>query len=127
MPHFDGRRDGRTAMVYRVEDRLGRGPYYGRSMSDSQTRWTDDGEHTAGNGHPSFDFDETFTADDRREINDPSGVPYVRFGFVTLDQLHHWFSESELRRLRVLGYRIVERQAIRIWVSDYQCAYEPGD
>jgi hypothetical protein len=40
-------------------------------------------------------------------LNERMHGEWMGCGFRTLNQLYSWFSESELRRLRLLGYAVV--------------------
>lgn len=89
--------------LFRVEDRDGRGPY----RPGLSAKWISDRDHP-----PPF-FEELGIA-----------LGHVRFlfgddedgkcGCVSLDQLSLWFDRKELRRLKRMGFKVVQVRARRI-------------
>lgn len=85
-------------MIYRVQDREGRGPY----RPGFSQRWADED----GPDCPPWwiETGESMEAAMSR-MSDPS--LHYGCGFDTLAQLHQWFTRGELRRLDRLGFKLV--------------------
>ena len=101
-------------LVYRVQDRNGRGPW----KPGVSSRWVE----------PRLDhekllpwFVEWHGFDTRQEMRRQE---YVGCGCLTLDQLRRWFSESEYSTLRRMEYRAYQLGVDRILrSSDVQCVF----
>lgn len=88
--------------LYRIEDSEGRGPY----RPGMSKKWAD----TEGPPPPPTwgeEFGTSLLALKRPGEN-------MQCGFRTETQLHRWFTNTELYRLQLLGYRIVQVEAERI-------------
>ena len=99
--------------VYRIEKKLGGGPY--RSIADKKwvTETHNFATHTPG---PWEDFTNW------GEVN----YNQCLFGFRTLAQLRKWFNTQERKNLRRYGYKIVRMEATEIVrESSRQVAFVP--
>ena len=98
--------------VFRVQDSDGRGPF----KPGFSHVWLDP---IGGCELPAWIFEFPDLAARIREIRPHSGTA-VR----TREQINRWFSESELSRLRILGYRVVALDADEILAeSDNQIVF----
>jgi len=101
--------------VYRVEGPDKRGPY----INEFRLSWLLD-KHNYCPDHPSGSLDQDlydFINKNYMNMDD------CRYGFVSLEQLHRWFSELDLGELRRLGFSIMEYQAEIVASSQYQCLF----
>lgn len=87
-------------VLFRIQDAEGRGPY----KPGISRLWADATHGLRAGAAISIEFGP--------DVYDrvPAGV-HAGCAFATLDQLHAWFSEAEIARLRVMGYRIVTVKA----------------
>ena len=81
--------------ILRIQDAEGRGPY----RPGMSQHWVDD--HGPPPPPPIF---VEFGAD---IVNRCGPDECMGCGFRTLDQLHKWFTKSELRKMKALGYQLV--------------------
>ncbi len=85
--------------ILRVQDKDGRGPY----RPGFSHRWID--PENDGSTQP-----QGLTQISEGLKRAPKGSA-IGFGFRSLEQLERWFSQSELLKLYLLGYQIVELDA----------------
>lgn len=105
-----------SALVFRVQDRDGRGPwkpgFSEKWIDDSRT----DAEYEALKPGP-LEFGDVA----RQAIY---GM-HLGYGCESLEQLRRWFTEQEYRTLRRHGYRAVKIEVGRILASsELQCVFE---
>lgn len=88
--------------IYRVEDKYHRGPY----QPGISLKWMD---------KTPYHCKETFMAEFGTEfLHDRQPGEMFFCGFTSLDQLRSWFSLSELKKLKKLGFHVVKLTAHRI-------------
>lgn len=106
--------------VYRIENKLGQGPYRGIDCETWETSSHNLGPRNPG-PYTDFDLDEwAMMAPDRKRA--------CVFGFRTLQELRVWFNKTERMRLRRKGYVIVRMDVEYLRAcSPLQCAFVPGD
>lgn len=98
-------------IVYRVQDRNGRGPY----KPGMSHRWSDGEER--GRLSIQDEFGWGF-------LQHQSPGEAIGCGFRSVEQLLSWFSDEELRKLYAMGYRVVAMRVDRILEeSDRQCVF----
>lgn len=104
--------------LYRIQDDQGRGPFKpGESLL-----WSD----TDGEARP-FDLDTLLAARSRLR-----GAERMATACRTMEQLQQWFSPTEMRTLREMGYRLVRVRPHRILGENdnevfFAMKYGPGD
>jgi len=89
------RTDQRKVRILRIQDAEGRGPY----RPGMSQHWVDD----HGPPPPPPIFVEFGT----EIFNQLSPEECMGCGFRTMDQLNKWFTKSELRKMKALGYQLV--------------------
>lgn len=101
-------------IVYRVQDRTGRGPWR-PGFSD---KWI---EHRDDHSNLLSLFEEFGDLPLRGRIYGMS----IGCACLSIQQLRRWFTQTEYRTLNQYGYRAVKMRASRILASsDIQCVFE---
>lgn len=106
--------------VFRVEDENGHGPYHNKGARSLFDMWAD-GRHNADNGRPLPKYD----IENWNELYSEGVIEDYCYGFLYLEQLHSWFSKSELTKLKCLGYNVQQHEVDEqhILLGDYQIAF----
>jgi hypothetical protein len=110
-------------IVYRVQDRFGRGPYRCDDMNVApNVDWL---RHPA----PREDFEVFNCREDGWYSAFIELIRPYKFGFPTLQAAFNWFHEDELQEMSQLGFHLVEIKAESVVVSDSgrQCIFIPLD
>jgi hypothetical protein len=101
------------AILYRVEDKERRGPY----RPGFSQKWVSDRDHPAP-----FFVELGISPDQIRQLFKPNESGQC--GCISMDQLRLWFDCAETRRLKKLGYRIVQVVPKRIIaITDTQVVF----
>lgn len=87
--------------VWRVENFQGSGPYQGTSMGS----WADSSEKHNNNAICPEPRSDAGLADAWMNMDYSERDAYL-FGFSSLEQLQAWFSETELAKLKSMGYYV---------------------
>lgn len=90
--------------LYRVQDRIGRGPY----IPGFSHRWS------SPDGPRMRPWWEEIGVSVGKAILMLPDKMHVGCAFASMDQLHNWFLPEELRKLTALGFHLVEPVADRI-------------
>lgn len=100
-------------IIYRIQDADGRGPY----KPGMSYKWIDkDENHYKGKFTDLPPFMDEFgygVIDEMKHIMRVNGGAFG-CGFLNMEQLHNWFSPTELEKLAALGYKIVKISAKKI-------------
>ena len=107
-----------TNIIYRIQDKDGRGPY----KPGMSIKWCDEEGHYSGdytNLPPFMDEFGPSVLDELNLIISVSGGA-CGCGFRSMEELHNWFSPTELERLKALGYSIVRIEAKKIIRSSHR-------
>lgn len=100
-------------LIYRVQDKNGRGPFR-PGLTD---RWNKKSTRDFSNLKPSI---EEF----RRLFSRTDLIPYLGTGCLTHKQLKGWFKESEMEVLQSMGFQAVEIIAEKVLAqSEIQCVF----
>lgn len=103
-----------SAVVFRVQDRAGRGPW----KPGFSSRWVEDREDHDNLAPWPYELGDA-------PLRDHISGMAMGCGCLSLEQLRRWFTPSEYRTLQKHGYRAVKMTVGRVLASsEIQCVFE---
>ena len=139
---FDHKRDKKPhTTVWRMEDKEGYGPYHhpkisamdwqGKSSPNRSPAPEDDpGFSHSEVAHNPSEKEMTAYLQDKNKLGPmPVPVPYKgkKFGFSSPEQANKWFTPTETKKLKTLGFELRPKKAKKVWAGTHQVYYEPHE
>lgn len=97
-------------------DKNGKGPYMVR-------QYWERGDHDAKKNTPGWMRDKKLYKG-MKDIVDH--MVYI-FGFESIESLQKWFSKSELKKMKELGYNIYQIKVPKVIYGDAQCVFKRSE